>query len=104
MDNKDNKLKVGLNMMASTSFDPNRFKIVQRQNWDSVAKGWNQWSTVHGPVEKGAQRLSNRLVELARIRPGQRIPDIATGIGEPAVSVAKVVGRGGSLQIFLEKC
>lgn len=77
--------------MTST-FDPNQFKMGQRQNWNSVAEGWKQWWDA---FEKGAQRLSNRLIELAKIKSGQRVLDIATGIGEPAVSVAKIVGTTG---------
>jgi ubiquinone/menaquinone biosynthesis C-methylase UbiE len=77
--------------MTST-FDPNKFKMGQRQNWDSVAEGWKHWWET---FEKGAQRLSNRLIELAKIKSGQRVLDIATGIGEPAITAAKIVGTSG---------
>jgi len=77
--------------MTST-FDTNQFKMDQRQNWDSVAEGWKQWWDA---FEKGAQRLSNRLIELAKIKSGQRVLDIATGIGEPAITAAKIVGTSG---------
>jgi ubiquinone/menaquinone biosynthesis C-methylase UbiE len=77
--------------MAST-FDPNQFKTDQRQGWNSVAQGWKEWWQ---PIERGSQKLSRRLVELAEIKPGQRVLDIATGIGEPAMTAAKVVGTGG---------
>jgi ubiquinone/menaquinone biosynthesis C-methylase UbiE len=76
----------------TSSFDPNQFKMGQRQNWDSVAEGWKQWWE---PIEKGAQKLSNRLIELAKIKAGQRVLDIATGIGEPAITAAKIVGTSG---------
>jgi ubiquinone/menaquinone biosynthesis C-methylase UbiE len=81
--------------MTSTSsfpFDPNQFKIGQRQSWDSVAQGWSTWGQA---IEKGAQKLSNRLVELAEIKPGQQVLDIATGTGEPAMTAAKLVGTSG---------
>ncbi|HET7283200.1 MAG TPA: class I SAM-dependent methyltransferase [Nitrososphaeraceae archaeon] len=81
--------------MTSTSsfpFDPNQFKMGQRQSWDSVAQGWRTWWE---PIEKGSQKLSNRLVELAKIKPGQRVLDIATGIGEPAMTAAKLVESSG---------
>jgi ubiquinone/menaquinone biosynthesis C-methylase UbiE len=77
--------------MAST-FDPNQFKTDQRQGWNSVAQGWKEWWQ---PIERGSQKLSRRLVELAEIKPGQRVLDIATGIGEPAMTAAKIVGTGG---------
>jgi protein-L-isoaspartate O-methyltransferase len=66
--------------------------MAQREGWDSVAGGWKEWWV---PIEKGAQKLSQRLIELAEIKPRQRILDIATGIGEPSITAAKVVGTGG---------
>ncbi|MGC2598043.1 MAG: methyltransferase domain-containing protein [Nitrososphaeraceae archaeon] len=78
--------------MASTSFDPRRSKICRGPIWDSAAQGYRIWWP---HIEKAAQSLSNRLVELAEIRTGQRILDIATGIGEPALTAARVVGVTG---------
>ena len=78
--------------MVSSTFDPNSFKMAQREGWDSVARGWKEWWV---PIEKGALKLSHRLIELAEIKPGQRVLDIATGIGEPSITAAKVVGTGG---------
>src|ERR671933_2665751 len=75
-----------------SSFDSERFKTEQRQRWDSVAEGWKEWWQT---IEVAAQKVSDRLVELARIKPGQKVLDIATGIGEPAITAAKVVGTGG---------
>ena len=80
------------NQMVSSIFDPNQFKMAQREGWNSVAKGWKEWWE---PFEKGAQKLSQRLIELAEIKPGQKILDVATGIGEPSITAAKVVGNGG---------
>jgi SAM-dependent methyltransferase len=78
--------------MVSSTFDPNQFKTAQREGWDSVAEGWKEWWE---SIEKGAQKISQRLIELAEIRPGQRVLDVATGIGEPSITAAKVVGAGG---------
>jgi ubiquinone/menaquinone biosynthesis C-methylase UbiE len=62
---------------------------------DSVAEGWQEcWNT----FESGAQTVSDHLVELAKINPNSRVLDIATGIGEPAITAAKKIrignGRG----------
>jgi len=76
----------------NSDFNPDKFKADQRKSWDSVARGWQKWWQT---FENGAQHVSDRLIELAGIRPGNRVVDIATGIGEPAVSAAKVVGKGG---------
>lgn len=67
-------------------------KDEQRQQWDSVAAGWKKWWPT---IEDGAQVVSTRLIELAEVEPGQRVLDIATGIGEPALLAASRVGPAG---------
>lgn len=67
---------VNFDKMTSNSFDPNQSKIGRDQIWDSAAQGYRIWWP---HIEKAAQSLSNRLVELAEIKPGQQILDIATG-------------------------
>jgi ubiquinone/menaquinone biosynthesis C-methylase UbiE len=78
--------------MSKSNFNSDEFKMNQRQSWDSVASGWQKWWKT---IEIGAQKVSDRLVELAEIREGLRVLDIATGIGEPAITVAKIVGKKG---------
>jgi ubiquinone/menaquinone biosynthesis C-methylase UbiE len=57
-----------------------------------VAEGWQKWWKV---FEQGAQIVNQRLVELADIKQGDKILDIATGIGEPAITAARKVGIKG---------
>lgn len=78
--------------MSNSNFDPNEFKLNQRQSWDSVAKGWQKWWKT---FENGAQKVSDRLIELANVKSGHKVLDVATGIGEPAISAAKIVGKSG---------
>src|SRR5919197_2211842 len=74
------------------SFNPEQFKAQQRQMWDNAAAGWQAWWE---NIERGAQKVSDRLVEMAQINPGDSVLDIATGIGEPAVTAAKRVKPNG---------
>jgi len=76
----------------NSEFDPAKYKLEQRKSWDSVASGWKEWWAT---FENGAQHVSDKLIDLAGIKPGSRVLDIATGIGEPAISAAKVVGKHG---------
>jgi ubiquinone/menaquinone biosynthesis C-methylase UbiE len=79
---------------SSSSFDSEQFKVSQRQSWDSAASGWKEWLQT---LEIAAQKVNERLVELAEIKPGQKVLDIATGIGEPAITAArKLVQLAGS--------
>lgn len=76
------------------SFDANQYKLSQRQGWNSAASGWKNWWQV---IEKGAQKINDRLIDLVKIKPGDKVLDLATGIGEPAVTAAKVVGSQGHI-------
>jgi ubiquinone/menaquinone biosynthesis C-methylase UbiE len=63
-----------------------------KQEWNSVAPAWQEWWKT---IERGTEGVSRRLVELAKIKPGSRVLDIATGMGEPALTAAKLVGKSG---------
>lgn len=78
--------------MTTQPFDPVQYKVAQRRDWDAVAQGWKQWWKT---IEQGAQSVSDRLVALAKVQPGHWVLDVATGIGEPAVTAARVVGPTG---------
>ena len=72
--------------------DAGDLKRDKRQDWESVAAGWQKWYVI---FEKGAYKMSDRLIDMAEIKPTSRVLDIATGIGEPAITVAKCVGTSG---------
>lgn len=75
-----------------TAIDSKQYKEAERQSWNSVAAGWQKWWK---PIEIGAEKVSRRLIELAEVKPGSRVLDIATGIGEPALTAANLVGGSG---------
>lgn len=80
--------------MGDTHIDPAAFKAQQREQWSNVAQGWRKrWAA----FEQGAQLLSDRMMDLAHVAPGQRVLDVATGIGEPAMTAAHRVGLSGSV-------
>jgi cyclopropane fatty-acyl-phospholipid synthase-like methyltransferase len=81
-------------MTEATNIDFQKIKEQQRLGWDSVAEGWKSWWK---PIEQYAQQVSNKLVELAQIRQGQKVLDIGTGIGEPAVTAARQVQPNGKV-------
>jgi enediyne biosynthesis protein CalE5 len=76
------------------SFNSEDFKAQQRQMWDNAAAGWQTWWET---IERGAQKVSDKLVELAEIKSGDKVLDIATGIGEPAVTAARKVMPNGKV-------
>jgi len=75
-----------------STLDPNQYKVAERQSWDSLANNLQKWWKT---IERGAEKVSRRLIELAEIKPGSIVLDIATGIGEPAITAANRVGKNG---------
>jgi ubiquinone/menaquinone biosynthesis C-methylase UbiE len=75
-----------------STVDSKQYKEGQRQSWDSVAQEWKKWWRT---IEIGAEGISRRLIELAGIKPDSKVLDIATGIGELAITAANQVGSGG---------
>lgn len=78
--------------MSTQPFDAARYKDAQHGVWDNAAAGWRVWWQ---SIEQATGQANERLMHLAQVRPGQRILDIATGIGEPALSAARRVGPTG---------
>lgn len=74
------------------SFDAATYKNAQREQWNKDGAAWRRWSPT---LEHWYGDVTRRMLDLARIQPGQRILDIAAGAGEPAVSAASRVGPGG---------
>jgi SAM-dependent methyltransferase len=80
--------------MHDTPLDPAVWKRELREQWSNVAQGWQRrWIA----FERGAQPLSDRMMKLAHVAPGHKVLDVATGIGEPAMTAARRVGPGGSV-------
>ena len=48
-------------------------------------------------LEEGGQKLSDKLVDLVGLRSGSKVLDVATGIGEPAVTAARRVQPNGKV-------
>jgi ubiquinone/menaquinone biosynthesis C-methylase UbiE len=92
---RENEIGMGVSNIgqASNSHD-DKYKTQQRQMWDNAAAGWQTWWPT---FEREAQKVSDKIVELAEIKSGDRVLDIATGIGEPAVTAARRVKPNGKV-------
>lgn len=66
----------------------------QRQDWSRVAPAWEKWD---GLLHQNLSFLNYRLVGDARIRPGQRVLDLGSGTGYPAIVAADAVGNQGEV-------
>lgn len=80
--------------MTTTTFAAERYKAAQRTDWDAAAQGWRTWGE---NLEAAFGPVGRRLIELAGIRAGYAVLDVATGIGEPALTAAGLVGSSGTV-------
>jgi SAM-dependent methyltransferase len=80
--------------MEAKPIDAAEFRDKQRDQWNGAAAGWNEWSEL---IDKSAGVVSDRLVELAGVKEGDRVLDVAAGYGEPSLTAARRVGPEGSV-------
>jgi len=80
--------------MEGKSIDAAEFRAAQRDQWNSAAAGWNQWSEF---IDENAGVVADLIVEMAGIEEGDRVLDVAAGYGEPALTAARKVGPDGSV-------
>lgn len=69
-------------------------KSTYRDQWDVSADAWNTWWHV---FERSVQVLSDELVARAGLVPGERVLDLACGLGEPSFTAARRVGEHGRI-------
>ena len=80
--------------MEQMQVDAVEFRAGQRRAWGNAAKGWHDWQELMVSATVG---VSKRLVEVAGIRAGDRVLDVAAGLGEPALTAAQAVGPEGEV-------
>ena len=80
--------------MEAKPIDAAEFRDKQRDQWNTAAVGWNEWS---GLIDRSAGKVSERLVEMAGVKEGDRVLDVAAGYGEPSLTAARKVGPQGSI-------
>jgi SAM-dependent methyltransferase len=76
----------------SQDFDPVAYKENTRQQWQNAAAAWYSWTPTFqawlGPVTEA-------MLDMAKLQPGDRVLDLAAGAGEPSLSAAERVGKSG---------
>ena len=79
-------------MTVDRAFDVDAYRTQLRATWDGLGPAWERWQDF---FERGAGTVTSWLIDAAGIAPGDRVLDIATGAGEPALTIATVVGPSG---------
>jgi ubiquinone/menaquinone biosynthesis C-methylase UbiE len=63
-----------------------------RNTWESAAPGWAKWEQ---PFSAGLATATDTLIDMADIRSGMRVLDLACGAGTQSIQAAKRVGPNG---------
>ncbi|MDQ3215886.1 MAG: methyltransferase domain-containing protein [Pseudomonadota bacterium] len=74
------------------TFDAAKFKTTTRAQWQSAADAWHQWGPFLGEWLGPA---TEQMFDLAYIKAGSRVLDVAAGAGEQSIAAARRVGPGG---------
>jgi len=73
-------------------FDADAYKETTRQQWDKAADAWHRW----GPLlSKWLGPATEQMLDMAGVRPGSRVLDVAAGAGEQTMTVARRIGPDG---------
>jgi SAM-dependent methyltransferase len=79
---------------AQPVFDAAKYKSAQHDQWNEDAAAWHRWGST---LQRWFGSVTQRMLDLAELGQGQRVLDIASGAGEPALSAAERVGPDGHL-------
>jgi SAM-dependent methyltransferase len=64
----------------------------ERARWEASGSAWDRWAD---PMAALADKLNHPLLDAAGVVAGDRVLDLASGAGEPALSAARRVGPSG---------
>src|SRR5262245_6699477 len=65
-----------------------------RRTWESAAPGWAKWEE---RFSSGLVDVTYALLDMADIKPGMRVLDLACGAGSQTLRAAQRVGPNGSV-------
>jgi ubiquinone/menaquinone biosynthesis C-methylase UbiE len=79
-------------MTAPSTFDPVAFKQTTRSQWQEAAAAWHRWG---GFIGEWLGDATETMINMAGIRSGSTVLDVAAGAGEQTLRIARRVGPTG---------
>lgn len=80
--------------ILNQEFDSEKYKITTHEQWQKAAKAWHDW----GPtLATWLDPVTERMLDMAGLKEGMNVLDIAAGAGEQTLLAAKRVGPKGSV-------
>jgi SAM-dependent methyltransferase len=72
--------------MTTIAFDPAAYKEATREQWQAAAAAWNRWEPT---LEAWLGEATERMLDLAGVRDGSRVLDVAAGSGGQTQAAAR---------------
>lgn len=66
----------------------------QRNSWNAFSEGWNKWDDF---TMQFLQEQGHSIIDALSLKPTYKVLDIASGTGEPGLTIATIVNQGGSV-------
>jgi SAM-dependent methyltransferase len=76
------------------TFDPSKYKQTTEEQWQAAAAAWNRWEPT---LEQWLGPATELMLDLADVRAGSRVLDLAAGAGGQTLMAARRVGSTGSV-------
>ena len=73
-------------------FDAAKYKSTTRQQWDAAAAAWDRWNPV---LREWLGEATELMLDMAGVRLGSRVLDVAAGAGDQTLQAASRVGPRG---------
>jgi ubiquinone/menaquinone biosynthesis C-methylase UbiE len=78
--------------ITTPKFDPVKYKQTTFEQWQTAAEAWYRW----GPLlHQWLGEATDTMLEMADVKSGDRILDVAAGAGEQSITAAKKAGPSG---------
>lgn len=74
------------------AFDPQRYKTSTRDQWDAAAEAWHNWAPT---LQQWLGPATELMLDMAGVKPGSQVLDVAAGAGDQTLHAARRVGPGG---------
>lgn len=78
----------------ATPIDAEKFKDATRAQWNLHAEGWNDSGS---KIRQWLRGPTDAMIEMAGIKPGMRVLDVAAGAGDQTLDIARRVGPTGQV-------
>lgn len=82
------------NQATQPSFDAVKYKQTTLQQWNSAAEAWDRWGAL---LSRWLGPATESMLDMAAVRQGSRVLDVAAGAGEQTLAVARRIGPAGQV-------